>query len=39
MTRTVLALALMVLITAALQIGASLRAGETESVVCRLCHD
>jgi hypothetical protein len=40
MTRATLALVLLVVITAALQIGASLQASETAaSVACRPCHD
>jgi len=39
MSRTVLGLVLMVLITAALQIGASLQPSETPGVACSLCHD
>ena len=39
MSRAVVALVLVVAITAALQISGALRAGETPSVDCSLCHD
>jgi len=39
LSRAILALLLLVAITAALQIGGALRAGEAASVDCSLCHD
>jgi hypothetical protein len=39
MSRAVVALALLVVITAALQIAGVLRANETPGIACSFCHD
>jgi hypothetical protein len=39
MSRATIALMLLVVLTAALQVGGALRAGETPSAPCGACHD